>query len=85
VIDVRSTQEWEICRIETAKLIPLIDLPSRTERLDTGDDIVVLCRTGIRSARALVLLRERGFSRVRNLRGGLLAWATEVDPSMPRY
>ena len=85
VIDVRSAQEWEICRIETAKLIPLIDLPSRIERLDTGNDIVVMCRTGIRSARALVLLREQGFRRVRNLRGGLMAWATEVDPSMPRY
>jgi adenylyltransferase/sulfurtransferase len=85
VVDVRSPGEWEICRIESARRMPLVDLPSRIEELDPRDEIVVLCRTGVRSARALVLLREAGFRRVRNLRGGLIAWATEVDPSMPRY
>ncbi len=85
LIDVRSPQEWEICRIEGARLIPLRELPARMHELDSRDEIVFVCKQGIRSRQAVQLLRQAGFRRVRNLAGGLLAWAKEVDPSMPVY
>jgi len=85
LLDVRTPGEWQICHLEGAKLIPIADLPSRLGELDAGQEIVVHCKTGARSARAVRILQEAGFGRVRNLRGGLLAWAEEVDPALPTY
>ncbi len=85
LLDVREPTEWEICHIEGARLIPLDELPQRVGELDAGQEIVVHCKSGGRSARAVDLLRRRGFSRVRNLRGGILAWAEEVDRSLLKY
>jgi sulfur-carrier protein adenylyltransferase/sulfurtransferase len=85
VLDVREPYEWQVCRIPGATLIPLGQLPSRTEELGAAQDIVVYCHSGVRSRRAVELLRAEGFPGVRNLRGGILAWADQVDPSMPRY
>ena len=85
LLDVRSALEWAICRIEPAVLIPLRELPSRVGELHSDDEIICVCRSGRRSARATKLLREAGFGRARNLRGGLAAWAEEVDRTMPRY
>ena len=85
LLDVRSPQEWEICRLEGAGLIPLQDLSERLCELDPESEIVVYCHVGIRSGLAVSLLRRRGFSRARNLVGGIDAWATRVDPSTPRY
>jgi adenylyltransferase/sulfurtransferase len=85
LLDVREPLEWNICRIEGAVLIPLGQLPSRLSELDPSKLVVTQCHTGIRSYRALEVLEAAGFSRVRNLRGGIEAWAVEVEPEMPRY
>ena len=85
LVDVREMREWEICRIPGARLIPLSELPSRLAELDGHREIVTQCHKGVRSMRALEILRAAGFSKVRSLRGGIEAWAAEVDRSMPRY
>jgi adenylyltransferase/sulfurtransferase len=85
ILDVRNPPEFDICRIAGARLIPLPELPDRLGELDTGEEIVVHCHGGVRSARATVLLREMGFSRAVNLAGGIDAWSVEIDPSVPRY
>jgi len=85
LLDVREPRELAISRIEGATLIPLGDLPRRLEELPADRDIVVICRTGARSARAVGFLRERGFHRARNLRGGMHEWADKVDPTMAKY
>jgi adenylyltransferase/sulfurtransferase len=85
LVDVREMREWEICRIPGARLIPLGQLPERLSELDGHKEIVTHCHKGVRSMRALEILRAAGFARVRSLRGGIDAWATEVDPSVPRY
>lgn len=85
VMDVREPHEYEIAHLEGSKLVPLGDLPERVNELDTADEIVVYCHTGGRSARATDFLRGLGFKKVRNLEGGIDAWAVEVDPSMNRY
>ncbi len=85
LLDVREPHEADICRIPNAKLIPLAELKERAGELDPADDILVYCRSGVRSARAVVLLQEAGFTRVKNVRGGILAWAREIDPTLPTY
>ncbi len=85
LIDVREPHEWEICHIEGAQLIPLGELPTRLNELDGRDEIVTHCHSGMRSMQALEILRAAGFSKVRNLRGGIDAWSTDVDPTIPRY
>jgi adenylyltransferase/sulfurtransferase len=85
LIDVREPHEWAICRIGGARLLPLGSLAGHLHELDPARTTVLHCRSGVRSARALVLLRQAGFRRVLNLRGGILAWARDVDPSMPAY
>jgi sulfur-carrier protein adenylyltransferase/sulfurtransferase len=85
VLDVREPEEWRICNIPGATLIPLGQLPSRVEELNREQDTVVMCRSGARSARAVEFLKQQGFTRVRNLTGGILGWADQVDPSMPKY
>ncbi len=85
LLDVREPQEWEISRIEGARLIPLGRLPFELGQLNTADEIVAFCRSGIRSRKALQLLQEAGFRKVRNLTGGINAWAETVDPTVPRY
>ncbi len=85
LIDVREPHEWEICHIEGATLIPLGQLPERLNELDGHKEMVTHCHRGMRSMRALEILRAAGFSRVRSLNGGIDAWSTQVDPSVPRY
>jgi len=85
LLDVREPHEWQICKIPGARLIPLGRLPASLNELDTADDIVAYCRSGARSARAVEVLRNAGFKKVRNLEGGILAWADKVDPTMPKY
>ena len=85
LIDVREPHEYEIARIEGSVLIPLGELPSRVNELDTADELVMYCHTGQRSARATAFLRGLGFKKVRNLVGGVDAWAVEVDQTMNRY
>jgi adenylyltransferase/sulfurtransferase len=85
VLDVREPHEWDIVRLEGATLIPLGRLPHEVHRLDSAKDIVVHCRSGARSAKATEFLLGAGFQRVRNLEGGILAWADRIDPSLPKY
>ena len=85
LLDVREPHEYEIAHLEGAQLIPLGELPSRLGELDDHADIVAYCHYGPRSLRALEILRAAGFNKVRNLKGGIEAWAVNVDPEMPRY
>ncbi len=85
LIDVREPHELQISRIEGAELIPLGQLAQRLSELDSAQEIVLFCKAGTRSTRALELLVSAGFRKVKNLRGGINAWAREVDPSLPIY
>ena len=85
LLDVREPHEVEIAAIPGAVHIPLRQLPEHLERLDPAAEIVVHCKLGPRSTRAVKLLREAGFARARNLTGGIDAWAERIDPSVPRY
>ena len=85
ILDVREPHEWQIVRLEQAKLIPLGDLQAHLSELDSTADHVVLCRSGARSAKAVELLLASGIKRVKNLKGGILAWAREVDTTLPLY
>lgn len=84
ILDVREPHEYKICNIN-GHLIPLNDLPKRVGELDRDKETVVHCRSGARSARAVGFLRQAGFQNVRNLAGGILAWADRIDPKMPKY
>ena len=85
LVDVREPHEYQIAKIPGARLIPLGEVAQRANELDTADDIVVHCRTGVRSAKAIGVLQKMGFKRLRNLKGGILAWSQDVDPSVPQY
>jgi adenylyltransferase/sulfurtransferase len=85
LIDVREPHEYQICRIPNAKLIPLGELAKRVNELDSADEIVAHCKSGIRSAKAVDFLRQAGFRKVRNMKGGILAWSDKVDPTVPKY
>ena len=85
VIDVREPHEFEIAHIDGAVLIPLSELPTRLSELDGHREIVTHCHHGARSLKALEILKAAGFSKVRSLRGGIDAWAVNVDPGLPRY
>ncbi|MFQ5651799.1 MAG: molybdopterin-synthase adenylyltransferase MoeB [bacterium] len=85
ILDVRQPHEFELCSIPNAKLIPLNELSTRVHELDRSWEIVVHCKSGARSAKAVKFLREAGFKKIRNLKGGILAWSQEIDPSVPRY
>ncbi len=85
VIDVREPHEYEITHIDGARLIPLAELPDRLGELDGHKEIVTHCHHGARSLKALEILKAAGFSKVRSLRGGIDAWAVNVDASLPRY
>jgi adenylyltransferase/sulfurtransferase len=85
LLDVREPHELQISRIEGATLIPLGQLAARLSELDSAEEMVVFCKAGTRSARALELLVSAGFRKVKNLKGGVNAWSKEVDPSQPVY
>ena len=84
VLDVREPHEYQIVNIG-GQLIPLGDLPMRVHELDSSREIVVHCKSGMRSAKAVSFLRQSGFKRVTNLTGGILAWADTIDTSLPKY
>ena len=85
LIDVREPHELQISSIEGAELFPLGGLAARLHELDSADEMVVFCKTGARSARAVELLAGAGFRKQKNLRGGINAWARDVDTSLPVY
>ena len=85
LIDVREPHELKISQLDGAELFPLGGLAARLHELDSADEMVVFCKTGARSARAVELLAGAGFRKQKNLRGGINAWARDVDPSLPLY
>jgi adenylyltransferase/sulfurtransferase len=85
LIDVREPFEFEIARIDGAKLIPLGEIPEHANELDREQTLIVHCHSGRRSAQAVRLLKQHGFTNVYNLEGGIDAWSDFVDPSVPKY
>ena len=85
LIDVREPFEYEIARIEGAKLIPLGEIAQRLDDLEREQPIIVHCHSGKRSAQAVRLLQQRGFAKVYNLEGGIDAWSEQIDPNVPQY
>ena len=85
LLDVREPQEYQICSIPGSVLIPLGELPNRISELGGHEDVVVHCKSGVRSAKAVKILSDAGFQKVRNLSGGILRWIDVVDPSLPKY
>ena len=85
LLDVRQDWETKLCRLQNSIHIPIEEIELRTEELNPESEIVVYCHQGVRSAAVAEYLRSLGFSSVKNLAGGLDAWARSVDPSMRRY
>jgi len=85
LLDVREPHEWEIGHLEGATLIPVGQVQARAGELSTADEIVVYCKAGTRSARAVQELRSLGFRKLKNLKGGINAWSEDVDPRIPKY
>ncbi len=85
VIDVREPDEWQIAHVDGVPLIPLGTLPQRFTELDPNQQIYIHCKSGIRSMKALHFLREQGFKYVKSVKGGISAWADEIDHNVPKY
>lgn len=85
LLDVRELNEYAICHIAGSQLIPMHSVPERIQELDPDVEIVCICHHGARSASVAAYLERNGFSQLTNLTGGIHAWATQVDPSMPTY
>jgi rhodanese-related sulfurtransferase len=85
IVDVREPWEFERCRIEGSLSVPLAQLPASRATLPADRDLVLVCHHGTRSQHAALWLAQNGFANLHNLRGGVEAWALEVDPAMPRY
>jgi rhodanese-related sulfurtransferase len=85
LVDVREPWEFEICRIEGAKLIPMGSIPANLQSLDTGDEVICYCHRGMRSLDVAVWLRGQGVERAKSLAGGIERWSLEIDPRVPRY
>lgn len=85
LIDVREPYELELAEIRGAKLIPLGQIEERASEIERGRDIVVFCHAGVRSARAVEVLQNAGFTGIYNLEGGIDAWSVHIDPAVPRY
>ncbi|MDB6030017.1 MAG: ThiF family [Verrucomicrobiales bacterium] len=85
VIDVREPDEYDIAKITGVPLIPLGSLPQRFTELDPNQTLYVHCKSGVRSLKAVKFLKEQGFKYAKSVKGGISAWADEIDPSVPKY
>jgi sulfur-carrier protein adenylyltransferase/sulfurtransferase len=85
ILDVRNPEEFEICRIPDSTLVPLPELSRRFEELPKDREMVVHCKSGMRSAKAIAFLKQQGFGNLQNLKGGIMAWADKIDGGMPKY
>lgn len=85
LLDVREPWEHAICRIDGSELLPMRQIPAAVAQLDQARPTVLICHHGIRSHQVALFLQLQGFRRVINLRGGVAAWASDVDPEMPTY
>ena len=87
LIDVREPNEWDIANIKGATLLPLSQLPNRYKELEKfkGKEMVIHCKSGVRSKKAIAFLKQQGFSNMVNMAGGILGWSDQVDSSVPKY
>lgn len=85
LVDVREPYEYEFCHIEGSKLIPVGEVLDRLKEFNSDDEYVFYCHVGERSGWVVNFLRQHGFTKVKNLRGGIDAWSVEIDESLPRY
>ena len=86
LIDVRQPDEFAFAKIEGAKLIPLGDLMRRMDEIDPNRETIIQCKSGGRSAQAIMFLQRAGFTgELKNLKGGITAWSNEIDSSIPKY
>jgi sulfur-carrier protein adenylyltransferase/sulfurtransferase len=85
ILDVRNPEEYQICKIAGSTLLPLPALPQRFGELDKNREMIVHCKSGMRSAKAIAFLKQQGFTKLRNLKGGILAWAEKIERAMPKY
>ena len=85
LLDVRESDEWQFCRIEGARHLPMSQIQQRVGELESMQETVVVCHHGVRSLMVAEFLNSKGFSRVASLTGGIEAWSTLIDPSVPRY
>ena len=85
LLDVREPHETFICNLPNSTLIPMREIPRRLAELDRDSDLVVYCRSGVRSGQVVGYLRRQGYQRALNLRGGILEWIDKVDSTQPKY
>ena len=85
LVDVREPHEYQISKIAGSTLIPLGEIPKRWQEIPQDQEIVLQCKAGVRSAKALLFLQQQGYKKLLNLKGGIDAWSEEIDPSLPRY
>lgn len=85
LVDVREPWEWDVCRIEGAKLIPMRTIPASLQALDVEDPVICYCHHGMRSLDVAVWLQKQGVESARSLVGGIERWSVEIDPKVPRY
>jgi len=85
VIDVREPDEYQIAHVNGVPLIPLSVLQQRFTELNPNEQIYIHCKSGVRSLKALYFLREQGFKYVKSVKGGINAWADEIDHNVPKY
>ena len=85
VLDVREEWEYDTCAIEGSQNISMTQIAASLDSLNKEAEIIVLCHHGMRSQQAAAFLEQQGFEKIFNLEGGIHAWATEVEPSMPKY
>ena len=85
LIDVREPWEFETCRIEGAKLVPMGTIPANLQALDTDDDVICYCHHGVRSMDVAAWLRGQGVAGAKSMAGGIDRWSLEIDPQIPRY
>jgi adenylyltransferase/sulfurtransferase len=85
VLDVREPSEYQIARIDGARLFPMSTLPQRIAELDPNRSYYLHCHSGGRSLTAVRILRERGFQHLKSVKGGITAWSDEIDRTVPKY
>ena len=85
LVDVREPWEFEVCRIEGAKLMPMRTIPANLQALDGDEDVICYCHHGQRSLDVAAWLRAQGVESAQSLAGGIERWSREIDPTVPRY
>ena len=85
LVDVREPWEWEVCRIEGARLMPMRTIPANLQALDVEESVICYCHHGMRSLDVAVWLQKQGVESARSLAGGIERWSVEIDPKVPRY